>query len=99
MHCPQCGQQKVADVVRFCSRCGFLLDGVMHLLATGGTLPGFQLDEGPREMSPRKKGVRQGAAVFLTGVVLVPLLAVLNKYIDLPEIFVALAAVIFFISG
>ena len=100
MHCPQCGQQQVSNVVRFCSRCGFPLDGVMQLLATGGALPGFQLDEGPREMSPRRKGVRQGAALVLSGAVLVPLLAVLDKYTGLNlEIFTALAAVILFIGG
>src|SRR3989442_15405720 len=100
MHCPQCGQQQVADVVRFCSRCGFPLDGVMHLLATGGTLPVDQFEEGSREISPRKKGVRQGAALLLSGAVLVPLLAVLDKYTGLNlEIFTALAAVILFIGG
>jgi len=100
MHCPQCGQQQVADVVRFCSRCGFPLDGVMHLLASGGALPGFQLDEGPREISPRKKGVRQGAALVLLGAVLVPLFLVLDKYTHLPmEFFAAIAAVILFIGG
>jgi len=72
----------------------------MHLLATGGALPGIQLDEGPREISPRKKGVRQGAALVLSGAVLVPLLAVLDKYTGLNlEIFTALAAVILFIGG
>lgn len=100
MHCPQCGQQQVSDAVRFCSRCGLPLDGVMQLLATGGALPGFQLDQGPREMSPRRKGVRQGAALLLSGAVLVPLLAVLDKYTGLNlEIFAALASVIFFIGG
>jgi len=73
---------------------------VTHLLATGGALPGIQLDEGPREISPRKKGVRQGAALVLSGAVLVPLLAVLDKYTGLNlEIFTALAAVILFIGG
>ena len=28
MFCPQCGQQQVSDVTRYCSRCGFPLDGV-----------------------------------------------------------------------
>ena len=72
----------------------------MHLLANGGALPGIQPDEGMKEMSPRKKGVRQGAALVLSGAVLVPLLAVLDKYTGLNlEIFTALAAVILFIGG
>ena len=100
MHCPQCGQQQTSGVVRFCSRCGFPLDGVMHLLANGGALPAYQADEGSREMSPRKKGVRQGAALFLSGAVLVPLLGVFNSFTHLHlDIFIAMAAVICFIGG
>jgi hypothetical protein len=72
----------------------------MHLLANGGALPAYQFEEGSREISPRKKGVRQGAALVLSGAVLVPLLAVLDKYTGLNmEIFTALAAVILFIGG
>jgi hypothetical protein len=72
----------------------------MYLLANGGALPAYQIEEGSREMSPRKKGVRQGAALILSGAVLVPLLAVLDKYTGLNlEIFTALAAVILFIGG
>jgi hypothetical protein len=72
----------------------------MHVLANQGMLPPYQLDEGRREVSPRKQGVRQGGALILAGAVLVPLLAVLNAYTPLPlEIFVALAAVICFIGG
>jgi hypothetical protein len=73
---------------------------VAHLLANRGALPSYQLDDGSGEMSPRKRGVRQGGALILAGAVLVPLLAVLNAYTPLPlEIFVALAAVICFIGG
>ncbi len=101
MHCPQCGQQQVSDGVRFCSRCGFPLDGVMQLLANSGVLPAYhQLDQGRKEMSPRRQGVRQGAALLLSGAVIVPLMGVLNAYTRLPlEIFIAMAAVIFFIGG
>ncbi|HAF15758.1 MAG TPA: zinc ribbon domain-containing protein, partial [Blastocatellia bacterium] len=36
MYCPKCGQQQASDAVRFCSRCGFLLEGTAAVLATGG---------------------------------------------------------------
>jgi hypothetical protein len=100
MYCPQCGQQQVSDSLRFCSRCGFPLEGVLQLLGSGGAPPLYQ-PIGPREMSARRKGVRQGAALFLAGVVLVPVLGIFNSFIEGPnfDIFVALAAVIFFLGG
>ena len=42
MFCPQCGQQQVTGVIRFCSRCGFPLDGVIQLLSNGGALPAYR---------------------------------------------------------
>lgn len=33
MFCPQCGHQQSSKVVRFCARCGFLLDLVAGMLA------------------------------------------------------------------
>jgi hypothetical protein len=101
MYCPQCGQQQVSDNLRFCSRCGFPLEGVLQLLGSGGALPFYQ-PAGPREMSARRKGVRQGAALFLAGVVFVPTLAIFNEFIQGPnllDILVPLAAVIFFLGG
>ncbi len=101
MHCPQCGQQQVSDSLRFCSRCGFPLEGVLQLLGSGGALPFYQ-PSGPREMSARRKGVRQGAALFLAGAVLVPMMGIINSFTHGPsllDILVPLAAVIFFLGG
>lgn len=97
MYCPQCSQQQVSNEVRFCSRCGFLLSGVAELLASGG-VPRVQ-EASPPQMSPRRRGVRQGAALFLTGAVLVPILAVLADEIRLPDLFVALGGIICFLGG
>jgi hypothetical protein len=101
MHCPQCGQQQAPEVVRFCSRCGFPLDGVIQLLANGGMLPAFHQDQGPKEISPRRKGVRQGGILLLTGVLLVPILGILASYSNAGflELLTAIAAVICFIGG
>ncbi len=100
MYCPQCGQQQVSDNLRFCSRCGFPLEGVVYLLGSGGTLP--VPNAGSREMSPRRKGVRQGAILFLAGAVLVPVLGVINSFSHGPnllDILVPLAAILFFVGG
>src|SRR4029079_11620336 len=100
MFCPQCGQQQLPGVVRFCSRCGFPLDGVMQLLSNGGLLPVYHPEE-PKEMSAKKKGVRQGAMLFLLGAILVPILGIIASYSNnaFPEILTGIAALICFLGG
>ena len=99
MFCPQCGQQQVSGVIRFCSRCGFLLDGVIQLLGNGGMLPVYRSPDEPVPISPRRKGVKQGGILILTGAVLVPILGLFASYGAFPEILVALAAIICFMGG
>jgi hypothetical protein len=36
MYCPKCGQEQLADVPNYCSRCGFQLTEVTGLVARGG---------------------------------------------------------------
>jgi hypothetical protein len=101
MFCPQCGQQQVTGVVRFCSRCGFPMDGVIQLLGTGGIVPAYRASDEPVQASPRKKGVKQGALLLLSGIVLVPILGMFASYSGgrFIEILAALAAIICFIGG
>lgn len=101
MYCPQCGQQQATGMVRFCSRCGFPLDGVIQLLTTGGMLPVYHQSEEPQPPSPRRKGVKQGAILLLSGAVIVPILGVLASFSNaaFPQILAALAAIICFIGG
>ena len=80
MFCPQCGQQQATGVIRFCSRCGFPLDGVIQLLSTGGMLPVYRSPEEPVPASARRKGVKQGGLLLLSGAVLVPLLGVMTGF-------------------
>ncbi len=101
MHCPQCGQQQISEAVRFCSRCGFPLDGVIQLLANNGILPSYPSLHGSREMSARKKGVRQGLILLLTGILLVPILGVFSSFSDSKflEMLAAIAAILCFVGG
>ena len=71
------------------------------LLANGGMLPHYLPLEGEQKVSARKKGVKQGALVFLLGVLLVPAFGVLYGWTDvnLFGFFAALAAVLCFIGG
>lgn len=101
MFCPQCGQQQVTGVIRFCSRCGFPLDGVIQLLSNGGSLPVYHSPDEPVQISPRRKGVKQGGLLFLSGAVIVPILGVFASYggSAFLEILAALAAIICFVGG
>ena len=101
MYCPQCGQQQVSGIVRFCSRCGFPLDGVIQLLGTGGVLPVYRNPDEPERISPRRKGVKQGGILLLTGAVLVPILGVMGSFSNSTflEILTAFAAIICFLGG
>lgn len=104
MHCPRCGQQQATDSMRFCARCGFAMEGVMHLLAHGGMLPIYQAPAGEKTVSARRRGVRQGATLMLIGAVLVPLLGILagfapNRIGTVFEFFTASAAILCFLGG
>lgn len=101
MFCPQCGQQQVSGVIRFCSRCGFPLDGVMQLLNTGGMVPVYRAPDEPVPISPRRKGVKQGGLLLLSGALIVPILGMFASFTNATfiEILAALAAIICFIGG
>ena len=101
MYCPQCGQQQVSDVTRYCSRCGFLLDGVAQVMASAGALPTRYVQAGAyKQLSPRSKGVRQGAMLMLSTLLVVPLISIISVFIlGHPEIIVPIAAMICFIGG
>lgn len=103
MFCPQCGQQQATGIVRFCSRCGFPLDGVIQLLGNGGMLPVYRSPDDPvPQPSPRRRGVKQGGVLFLSGILVVPLLGVLSSFAPSSaflEILVAIAAIICFVGG
>lgn len=93
MHCPQCGHEQSSGKIRFCTRCGFALDDVKELL-----LPNS------REIKEKKKskigkGIRQGLALFLFGLVLVAFLAMLSEVNFVPRIFVNIAALVFCMGG
>ena len=101
MFCPQCGQQQVTGAIRFCSRCGFPLDGVVQLLSHGGLMPVYRAPDEPVPISPRRKGVKQGGLLLLSGAVIVPILGMFASFTNATfiEILAALAAIICFVGG
>ena len=99
MHCPKCGQQQISEETRFCSRCGFLLTGIAQVISNEGAIPSansafFAAD------SPRRRGVKQGAFVFLLSFLIVPLAAILALALRMEEPFLpALSAIILTVGG
>ena len=85
MFCPRCGQQQATDSMRFCSRCGFAMEGTMHVLAHGGMLPVYQGPAGEKTISARRRGVKQGALLMLIGVLLVPILAIMADSLTMSD--------------
>ena len=101
MFCPQCGQQQVTGVIRYCSRCGFPLDGVIQLLSSGGMLPTYRTPDEPMPISPRRRGVKQGGVLLLSGILIVSILGMFASFSNSTflEILAALAAIICFVGG
>jgi hypothetical protein len=102
MFCPRCGQRQTSNEARFCPSCGFRLEGVTELLANGGQRPIWHMPNpsAPAPLTPRQKGIRQGAMIMLTVMLAVPLLAIFGvALLDLPGEIVALAAVGLPVSG
>ncbi len=77
MHCPRCGQQQLSEEIRFCSRCGFLLTGIVEVMANGGNIPSVN-DAKNSISTPRKKGLKKGLFIFLLAFLFVPLATVLT---------------------
>ncbi len=100
MFCPRCGQKQLSDGVRFCSSCGFQLEAVSQLLPTNGQLAWHPPAPGPAPLTPRQKGIRQGAMLFASTFIVVPMTAILLVALfGLPGELVALAAIICFVGG
>jgi hypothetical protein len=96
MFCPNCGQRQVSNEARFCPACGFPQEVVGELVANGGRLQHWRPPQqaGSQELTPRQKGIRQGAMIMLTVLLAVPLLAIFGvAMLNLPGELVALAAV------
>ncbi len=70
------------------------------MLGSGGMLPANYVQPGNKGISPRSKGVRQGAMLMLSTALIVPVLAILTvNFFGDPEVVVPLAAIICFVGG
>ncbi|MBC7797966.1 MAG: hypothetical protein H7Z37_13925 [Pyrinomonadaceae bacterium] len=99
MYCPKCGSAQVDYSVKFCVKCGFLLNNVVQIIENNGNLPQFYTAPKSKNGSQRSRGIKQGAFVMLLTLLIVPLIAILSTELDLSPTLVALTAVILFIGG
>jgi predicted nucleic acid-binding Zn ribbon protein len=99
MHCPKCGQQQITEETRFCSRCGFLLTGVLQLVANDGQLPQSGSTGKPEVLSPRRRGVRKGLFFFLLSFLILPIIMMITIAANEEPYVLFTAAVIFIVGG
>ncbi|MEO6589097.1 MAG: zinc ribbon domain-containing protein [Pyrinomonadaceae bacterium] len=100
MFCPRCGQEQISDETRFCSRCGFLMSGVSELIVNEGLIPEKYVQYKGGANSPKKRGIKQGALLFLSGALIVPLLGIIVVGIlNFEGYIVGIAALLTFLGG
>ncbi|HJQ33422.1 MAG TPA: zinc ribbon domain-containing protein [Pyrinomonadaceae bacterium] len=100
MFCPNCGQRQTSNDARFCAACGFPLNVVGELLANRGQLPWRPPAQVSLQPTPRTRGIRQGAFLMLSTLVVVPVVIFLGvALIGLPGELIPLTAVICVMGG
>ena len=101
MFCPRCGQEQVNNETRFCSRCGFLMTGVTELIVNDGVIPEKYCARSRTRRIHRKNAASNKArCCFMSGILMVPLIAIIFAGIFNTEGFiVAIAALLTFVAG
>jgi hypothetical protein len=100
MFCPNCGQRQTSNDARFCPACGFPLNVVGELLANRGQLPWRPPAQVSLQPSPRTRGIKQGAFLMLSTLIVVPIVVLLVVSLwGLPGELIPLTAVITAMGG
>ena len=99
MHCPQCGQKQISGETRFCSRCGFPLTGTATVIAHGGIIPDQKTGITGRSDSPRRRGIKQGAFLFMLTFLVVPILALIAMGLNLEPFAPVIAMIVLGVGG
>ncbi len=99
MYCPKCSQQQTSNETRFCSRCGFPLEGVNLIVDNGGLIPLLENHPDQKPHSSRGKMIRE--SIYLTLIAwVVALVATMALDAGGPvENIAKVAALVFFFVG
>jgi hypothetical protein len=71
----------------------------MAVLTSGGEVPARYFQPGSKKLSPRSKGIRQGALLMLSTIVLVPLTVLIAGVILGQPVLIPIVAVSLFLGG
>lgn len=99
MYCPRCGQQHVNYETRFCSQCGFLMNGMLEVISKGGLPSEVFKSSDPNAVSPRKRGIKQGGLLMLSSLILVPLSIMLTVMLNVEPFAVVFITLFTFWGG
>ena len=98
MHCPKCGQEQLSEEMSFCSRCGFSLNAVKALIASGGGPLEPQIETRNTELSKGQKSVRRATWLMLAGLLLALMTGFLAAIEDEFAVFLFIPALLFITS-
>ena len=103
MFCPRCGQEQISNETRFCSRCGFLMTGVVDLVASGGSSSSGNAAltaPAPAKIeTPRRRGIKKGFFIFLLTFLVVPIVAILTLMANAEPFGVVISAIVLAVGG
>ena len=97
MFCPKCSQEQISNEVRFCSRCGFQLEGVSALLLNDGSFLQSSEEKFGVLAYLHQKSALPGAKIMFFSVCLLPVVIAIGIAVNGPA--PLLAAVIPFFIG
>lgn len=98
MYCPTCSQQQISEEMRFCSRCGFPLEGVKDLITTGGLVEKSEINSITEHKDGLFCGVRKSVAIMLGSIVLLLVVGVLAALDDGFAVLIVVPVVCFLIG-
>ncbi len=93
MFCPTCSQQQITEEMRFCSRCGFPLEGVKELIAAGGMIERQDVNSLAEPHNKFFCGVRKSVALML---IVIPMLFIVGILSAISDDLATLALLPFF---
>jgi hypothetical protein len=99
MYCPKWNQQQASDEMRFCSRCGFSLAVVAHLLKHDGKLVLPDSEQKRKRKPSRTKIISESASLTLVSWAVAAVAMLVNNYGGALEIPAKIAAANFFLLG
>lgn len=98
MYCPNCSQEQVSKETKYCSRCGFLMTGVVKLLENKGEIENLQIRDQKGD-TPRKRGLKKGLFIFLLTFLIVPLITIITISVRAEPFAVVIAAILLGVGG